>query len=126
MAVFTEGNLQIAFDNALQVRKFDGDSHGLDHCMKAVDCIVEFDDRYLFIEIKDPQAPNVPKASRERYLERLKHGQLDAILYGKYRDSFLYEWASRPRGQAHLLLCVNSLGFVDQAAALAKNGSFGT
>lgn len=94
MAVFTEGNLQIAFDNALQVRKFDGDSHGLDHCMKAVDCIVEFDDRYLFIEIKDPQAPNVPQASRKRYLERLKHGQLDASLYGKYRDSFLYEWAS--------------------------------
>lgn len=77
MAVFTEGNLQIAFDNALQVRKFDGDSHGLDHCMKAVDCIVEFDDRCLFIEIKDPQAPKVPKASHKRYLERLKHGQLD-------------------------------------------------
>lgn len=94
MAVFTEGNLQIAFDNALQVRKFEGDSHGLAHCMKAVDCIVEFDDRYLFIEIKDPQAPKVPQASHKQYLERLKHGQLDVSLYRKYRDSFLYEWAS--------------------------------
>lgn len=95
MAVFTEGNLQIAFDNALRIRKFDDDRHGLAHCMKAVDCIVEFDDRYLFIEIKDPQDPNATQERKpEQYLKRLMQGQLDSSLYGKYRDSFLYEWAS--------------------------------
>ena len=30
----------------------------------------------------------------EQYLKRLMQGQLDSSLYGKYRDSFLYEWAS--------------------------------
>ena len=75
MAVFTEGNLQIAFDNALRIRKFDDDRHGLAHCMKAVDCIVEFDDRYLFIEIKDPDHPDARQADRVQ------------IWYGETRNS---------------------------------------
>ena len=46
MTLMTEGDLQVEFDDASNGRKFDNE-YGLSHCMKAVDFIVEFDDRYL-------------------------------------------------------------------------------
>lgn len=84
MTVFTEGNLEITFNNVLNVRRFEG--HGLT-CLKAVDFLAELTDRYLFIEFKEPHDP-------ERYAERFKANQLDQMLKYQYRDSFLYEWAS--------------------------------
>ena len=94
MIALTEGNLQISIAGAVNVRKFDDDGHGLSHCMKAVDFIVEFPDRYLFIELKDPDAPNIPPRARAEFLQSLEQGQRDEELKQKYRDSFLYEWAS--------------------------------
>ena len=62
--------------------------------MKAVDFIVEFDDRYLFIEFKDPQNPKAPEEGGREFIEELRSSGLDSDLMYKYRDSFLYEWAS--------------------------------
>ncbi len=84
MTVFTEGNLEIIFNNVLSARRFE--SHGLT-CMKAVDFLVELPDRFLFIEFKEPH-------DREQYAERFKKNQLDQMLKYQYRDSFLYEWAA--------------------------------
>jgi hypothetical protein len=61
MTVFTEGNLQITFPSGVAAKKFDHSGHGLTHCMKAVDFIVELTDRYLFIEFKDPEHPDSRK-----------------------------------------------------------------
>ena len=94
MTVLEEGDLQITIGDAINARKFDDANHGLNNCMKAVDFIVELLDCYLFIEIKDPQDPQTPKPSRNEFLCRLKSGELDEDLKYKYRDSFLYEWAS--------------------------------
>jgi hypothetical protein len=94
MSEVTEGNLQISVTGALNVRKFDDDSHGLSHCMKAVDFIFEFPDHYLFIEFKDPDAPNIPPLARAEFVRGVEEGQRDEELKLKYRDSFLYEWAS--------------------------------
>ena len=80
----TEGTLQFKFNGAIRARKFDDSTHGLSHCMKAVDFIVEFSECYLFVEIKDPTNP-------EEYQERR---DLNRSLKYKFRDSFLYEWAS--------------------------------
>ena len=88
MTVFTEGNLEITFKNVVTVRKFEG--HGLT-CMKAVDFLVELQDRFLFIEFKDPFQS---QSFLRKYKERFKAGQLDQDLKYKYRDSFLYEWAA--------------------------------
>lgn len=95
MTVHTEaeGDLQITIKDALDVRKFDGDSHGLS-CMKAVDFIVEEPDRYLFIEFKDPQDPGSTPERRCCFIQKLKREKLDETLKYKFRDSFLYEWAS--------------------------------
>ena len=93
MTLLTEGDLQVSFDNASNSRKFD-DEFGLSHCMKAVDFIIEFDDRYLFIEFKDPQHPKATEERRNEFVAAFKRGNLDNDLKYKFRDSFLYEWAS--------------------------------
>ncbi len=55
---FAEEDLEIEIWRVVDARKFDDPpSHGLSHCMKAVDFIVERPDSYLFIEFKDPQDP---------------------------------------------------------------------
>lgn len=95
MAVFVEGDLQIAIDDALNPRRFDdSDSHGLSHCMKAVDFIAELSRAYLFIEFKDPQHPMSRPENLHTFLRDFRSGQIDEDLKYKYRDSFLYEWAS--------------------------------
>ena len=65
-----EKDLEFDFTQALSVKKFDDDkSHGLSHCMKAVDFIVETEKATLFIEVKDPQNPKYPT---EKNIDMLK------------------------------------------------------
>ena len=90
----TEGSLQITISDATEIvawRKFDGPEHGLSHCMKGVDFIIELADRYQFIEIKDPQ---YPQESASEYRQRFTSGSIDRDFMYKYRDTFLYEFAS--------------------------------
>lgn len=94
MTALTEGDLQISISGAVSVRRFDDDSHGLSHCMKAVDFIIEYADRYIFIEFKDPDAPDIPPRARAEFVESLEEGRRDDELKYKYRDTFLYEWAA--------------------------------
>ena len=87
-----EGNLQFDFIGAIQTWKVDASSgepttcHGLSHCMKAVDFIVEYDDHYRFVEVKNP-----PQS--DRYASIRNQAELLGHLVGKFRDTFLYRWA---------------------------------
>lgn len=87
-----EGSLQFDFTGALNAFKFDEQSsssttfHGLSHCMKAVDFVVEYLDHYLFIEIKDPSDP-------ARYGSERDKAELLKNLATKFRDTFIYRWA---------------------------------
>ena len=94
MPVFVEGDLQISFENVLEARKFDDNSHGLSHCMKAVDFVVELHHLYLFVEFKDPEHPLSRQVNREVFLQSFYSGQTNEEFVSKFRDSFLYEWAS--------------------------------
>ena len=62
--------------------------------MKAVDFIVEEENRVLFVEFKDPEHPNAMERDRAKFIQEFSSGELDNDLKYKYRDSFLYEWAS--------------------------------
>jgi len=95
MTTLTEGRLQINANGAVNGRKFDDEHHGLNHCMKAVDFIIEFSDCYWFVEVKNPDAPEVPNENRKEFMEQFESGKIDSDLTYKYRDSFLYEWASK-------------------------------
>lgn len=95
MNVLTEGNLQITLPDGATGRKFDdGTTHGLTHCMKAVDFVVELDDRILFIEFKDPDDPAAVAERQKLFMEEFRSGVLDNKLKAKYRDSYLYELGS--------------------------------
>ena len=94
MIALTEGNLEISITDAVNARKFDDDSHGLSHCIKAVDFIIELPDRYLFTEFKDPENPNIPDQYRASAVQNLRDSELDEELKYKFRDTFIYEWAA--------------------------------
>ncbi|ADG07580.1 hypothetical protein [Kyrpidia tusciae] len=93
MTVLTEGTLQLKLPHGVEGRKFDGDAHGLSHCMKAVDFVVELPDRIIFIEFKDPDHPFSKPKDRQKFIQNFMSGDLDVDLVYKYRDSFLYLWA---------------------------------
>ncbi|MCY4386099.1 MAG: hypothetical protein OXC18_03235 [Desulfurellaceae bacterium] len=121
MTVLREGNLQITINNAIEARKFDDDaSHGLSHCMKAVDFVVELSDHYLFIELKDPQDPQVPTERASQYYQEFKNGQLDENLKYKYRDSFLYEWAAGRANKPIDYLVLIALDVLDGSLLLTR------
>lgn len=95
MTELVEGDLKITLPVGTSARRFDDGSHGLSHCMKAVDFIVDLDDRVLFIEIKYPDKPSaVEFHNPSEFIKKFLSGQLDADLQYKYRDSYLYELAS--------------------------------
>ena len=87
-----EGMLSIDFTGAKNAFRFDEGNHilpnyhGLSHCMNAVDFIVEYADRYLFVEIKDPP-------DQTRYNAEQDAADLINNLVTKFRDTFLYRWA---------------------------------
>ncbi len=89
MTAFTEGSLEISFNNVLNATKFE--EHGFS-AMKAVDFLVELPDRYLFIEFKDPEQ-RWPNTSTMDYADSFKSGKMDQDLKYKFRDSFLHRWA---------------------------------
>ena len=102
MKTVTERDIEITYPNNVSCRKFDGPGHGLSHCMKAVDFILEYKDKILFIEIKDPD-------DKEYDAKEM----MDSLKY-KYRDSFLYEWASgRTQKPIHYYVLLEARGLDD-------------
>ena len=94
MTVLVEDDLQITLPATVTGRKLDDkDTHGLSHCMKAVDFIIELPQSLLFVEFKDPENPKAQAKDRAAFVRKFLSGQLDSDLKTKYRDSWLYEWA---------------------------------
>lgn len=120
MTTLTEGNLQIIFPAAAKARKFDDASHGLSHCMKAVDFIAELKDRYFFIEFKDPHKPGVPQKERDEYVKKFLAGSIDEDFKYKCRDTFLYEWATERVGKPIHYLVLVAIDTLTDAELLAR------
>jgi hypothetical protein len=94
MTALAEGDLRITLPASVVGRKFDDKAtHRLSHCMKAVDFILELEDRVFFVEVKDPENHRSPAENRATFLEDLSSGKIDTELKTKYRDTWLYEWA---------------------------------
>jgi len=105
MNCLEEGNLRIAVPKGARPCRFDGPGHGLSHCMKAVDFVVEMDDRILFIECKDPDHPESRTKDRKKWLRSFQSGEVTKEIVRKYRDSFLYAWAEE-RAEKPIHYCV--------------------
>ncbi|MBK8230674.1 MAG: hypothetical protein IPK72_08860 [Candidatus Eisenbacteria bacterium] len=94
MTVLQEGELEFDFAGAVSATRFDDSSHGLSHCMKAVDFVVEFDSFRLFVEVKDPDHTQATSAARAPFAQDLQADRLTNALTTKYRDSWVYQWAA--------------------------------
>lgn len=99
MPVLQEGELEFTFPAGTHAVKFDGPNHGLSHCMKAVDFIVDFGSYLLFVEVKDPDSRNATPQNRTEFEAALTHPEFTRKLSLKYRDSFLYRWAENKLGK---------------------------
>ena len=93
MTVLREGELTLTLPDGVRGRQFDDTSRGMSQ-MHAVDWIIESPPHTFFVEVKDvrSQAARLHDAG-EKFVERFKSGELIGNLVGKFRDTFLYEWA---------------------------------
>lgn len=124
MTTLVEADLEIALPVGTTGRKLDDPAiHGLSHCMKAVDFVVELADRIYFIELKDPDNPAARPESRASFLEKLKSGAIDADLQRKYRDTFLYEWASNRADKPVYYLVLLAMATLSAAELLTRTES---
>ena len=96
------------FTDALDVFVFDEKDkasvnyHGLSHAMKAVDLIVNLENNYLFVEVKDFHDP-------ESYRGNDHFNHLREVLKYKYRDTWLYRWAEHKTDKPIKYLCLLEL-----------------
>ncbi|MBW2068241.1 MAG: hypothetical protein JRI31_05110 [Deltaproteobacteria bacterium] len=120
MTVLKEGNLELTLPPGVRGRRFDDHNHGLSHCMKAVDFIVEEADRVLFIEFKDPDHPHAEPKARNAFLKELLLGGKDDDFVRKYRDSFLYRWAENVAEKPIFYYVLIAASQLDEAQLLAR------
>lgn len=121
MTVLAEDDLQIILPAGVTGRKFDAEtSHGLSHCMKAVDFIVELADRTFFVEFKDPENPNAKPKDSAAFILKFMSGAIDSDLKTKYRDSWLYEYAEgRAKNPIYYLVLIGA-STLSEAELLAR------
>jgi len=120
MMVLREGTLELTLPDGAQGRKFDNLDHGLSHCMKAVDFVVEESDWVLFIEFKDPDHLRADPDAREAFLQELQTGGKDDDLVRKYRDSFIYRWAENALKKPIIYYVLVAASWLDEAMLLAR------
>ncbi len=107
--ILSEGDLEFNFTDGTNVFKFDEvnnaspNYHGLTHCMKSVDFIIECQDDWLFVEIKDFEHPSRSFAGTPDI------DDLVAKLVQKYRDTFLYRWAEKKLDKPIRYICLVAL-----------------
>lgn len=128
MTDLAEGDLALHVSGERDSRRFDDHkTHALQHCMKAVDFIIEWADRYWFIELKDPQDPRSKKENQDEFIMKFLRGQIDQDLLYKYRDTFLYEWAAgRTQKPIYYLVLIafdtlSSAELMERTDALQRN-----
>ena len=104
----TVDGFDFEFEDAIDVFVFDEKDknlpnyHGLSHAMKAVDLVVELENDYLFIEVKDFNEP-------DNYFDGNNFNHLREVLKQKYRDTFLYRWAENKINKPIRYLCLLTL-----------------
>lgn len=91
--ILEEADLRFNFTDAQAAKKFDDHEHGLSYCMKAVDFIVELENDFLFIEIKDPSNPKAREKDRKKFIDKAIDGGLKDEIVKKFRDSFIYRYS---------------------------------
>lgn len=103
--ILSERSIVFDFSRAVNARRFDDHLHGLSHCMKAVDFVVETDRRILLLEVKDFEDPDAQEiavvrphvaAQLQEDLEDFRQGRwTQSVFVQKCRDTLLYSWGTQ-------------------------------
>ena len=116
-----EGELQVSLPKSVRGRQFDDDTHGLSHCMKAVDWIIDTPDEVYIVEVKDLDARGAAgRKERQEYLDALKAGAKGSDFVAKFRDSFIYQWACELIDKPIIYLVVIACQALDEAMLLHR------
>jgi hypothetical protein len=113
-----ERDLEFSFEGAINAVKFDDGTTHASSSLQAVDFVVEYEDHFRFVEVKDPDEPGAVNVAAFR--EKFRSGQLIRSLAGKYRDScfFLRLKDETPKDVEYIVLL--SMSALDDAMLLAK------
>ena len=116
-----EGDLRITASGSASLRKFDDPAtHQALGPMKAVDFIIDRPRDLIFLEMKDPDNPSASAASRREFRTEMLSERHDQDLKYKFRDSFLYEWASGRATKPIIFVVLVELSSLSPAELLAR------
>ncbi len=118
MTVLAENDLEFDFSAAMEAIIFDDDALHNPSTIKRVDFIAEFNDRFVFIEVKDPDMPGA--ANPEAFKTKLLTGNLIPDLAGKYRDSLWFRSLSGKATKPIHYIVLISMASLEPALLLAK------
>lgn len=113
-----ELDLEFDFSDAVDAVKFDDDAIHGNNSMKRVDFIVEYENFYRFIEVKDPDDPTA--SNPQAILRKLGSGALINSLAGKYRDSLLYRILANKCSKDMHYVVLFSMSSLEPALLLTK------
>jgi hypothetical protein len=91
-----ESGLYFDFKGAKTVISLDKHGHGLSHILKAVDFVVEWDDQFWLVEVKNPEDSEIPSQYKDKAIEKYfkkittPSSSICDDLYQKFVDSLLY------------------------------------
>tara|TARA_R110001583_G_scaffold104199_1_gene251575 strand:- start:8410 stop:8910 length:501 start_codon:yes stop_codon:yes gene_type:complete len=118
MTKLIELDLEFDFSDAVEAVQFDDNQTHGSSSMKRVDFVVEYENFYRFIEVKDPDDPAA--SNPQGILEKLRSGILINSLAGKYRDSLLFRvLANKGNKEMHYVVLL-SMSSLEPALLLTK------
>lgn len=118
MTTVQELDLELTFSGARSVVHFDDSAYHASSTVQRVDFIVEYDEGYLFIEVKDPDIPTAKNPAA--FVEKLRSGKLVQSLAGKFRDTLFFRSAQGKNDRKVHYLVLLSMKSLDDALLLTK------
>lgn len=118
MMVARELDLELEFPNAAEVVHFDDSAYHGSSTIKRVDFIVEYNDRHIFVEIKDPDFPGATNI--EGFRKKFNSGELVQSLSGKFRDTLLFRSLQERNELDVVYIVLISMSCLDPALLLTK------
>lgn len=76
MATYIEKELHFTFPDELEWNEHDAEGLKLPQGMKCVDVVIELEDEYIFVEIKDPSDSQTPGLAQRKYLTKLRTNEI--------------------------------------------------
>ncbi len=124
--IAAEGEVRIDFSGALSCTKLD-ENHPLTHAMSCVDFVVDFVDRIILVEVKDPDCSRAQPKEIRKFVRKVEDGKLAVELARNGRDSFFYQACTcglDKRIYYYVLLGMEELSPADLQAQTDKLKSF--